>query len=103
MQRDIGQGQRLADNGIDLNRLAKYVAGLFDIDPGRLFAPGRYPEVVQARSLLCFWAVRSLGSTATGLAGKMGLTQPAVSISVKRGGNIAREKGFDLERLIIGK
>jgi len=41
-------------------------------------------------------AVRELGISATSLARKLGLTQPAVSISVKRGQAVADENGFQL-------
>jgi predicted transcriptional regulator len=40
--------------------------------------------------------VRELGISATALARKLRLSQPAVSISVKRGEKIARDKDFDL-------
>ncbi len=42
------------------------------------------------------WAVRELGISATALARKLQLSQPAISISVKRGEKIARDKHFDL-------
>jgi len=51
---------------------------------------------VQARSLFCYWAVRELGVSATALAEKLGLSHPAVSISVKRGEKVAKEKGYEL-------
>ncbi len=40
--------------GYDLTKLARKVAGIFDIEIKRLFILARYPEVVQARSVLCF-------------------------------------------------
>jgi putative transposase len=88
---------RLIARGIDLQILARLAAKIYDLRPEQLFAPGRYPTIVLARSLLCFWAVRHLGMQATELAAKMGLTQPAVSISVKRGEKIANENSIDLE------
>jgi len=87
---------RLQAEGYDLEKVARKVADIFDIEPEKLFMPGRYPKIVQARSLLFFWAVRELGMTATSLARKFGLTQPAVSISVKRGEKIAKEKGVNI-------
>jgi len=53
-----------------------------------------FPEPLQSH--FCYWAVRELGMTATSLAKALGLTQPAVSISVKRGWKIADENGFQL-------
>jgi putative transposase len=99
-EENFGRSQRLAAKGIDLDRLTRYIAGMFDLAPDRLVATGRYPKVVQARSVLCYWAVRELGLTATSLAKQMGLTQPAVTISVKRGEKIVKEMGLDLEPLL---
>jgi len=41
------------------------------------------------------WAVRELGFSATELSKKLGISQPSVSISMKRGEQIA--KGMQLE------
>ena len=49
-----------------------------------------------ARSLLCYWAVCELGHTATELAERLGLTQPAVSYAVSRGEQIAKERNYTL-------
>ncbi|MFZ1984680.1 MAG: transposase [Desulfatitalea sp.] len=96
----FARSQRLTAKGIDLGKLTRYVADLFDLAPDQLVAAGRYPKVVQARSVLCYWAVRELGLTATSLARQMGLTQPAVTISVKRGEKIVKEMGLELEPLL---
>ena len=68
------------------------VADYFDLPSEPLYTPGRYPAVVQARSILCFLAVRGLGVTATELARQMGLTRPAISMSVNRGEGLVKEK-----------
>ena len=52
--------------------------------------------IVKARSLMCYYAVRELGLTATSLARRIGLKQPAISISVSRGEKIAKEMGICL-------
>lgn len=91
---------RLLAKGVDVKTLARGVADLFDLSPERLFAPGRYPDLVQARSVLCFLAVRELGLTATDLARQMGLTQPAISMSVKRGERIAKEKKMEIRAIL---
>ena len=77
---------------MDLKTLSHGVADYFERSDDRLFTPGRYPAVVQARSVLCFLAVGELGSTATDLARPTGLAQPAISMSVKRGAGIVKEK-----------
>ena len=69
---------RLLAHGVDLDALSHAVADYFNLSSEQLYTPGRYPAVVQARSILCFLAVRELGATATELARQMGLTQPAI-------------------------
>jgi len=44
--------------------------------------------------------VRELGVSATVLAERIGMTQPAVSISVKRGEKIAEEMGLQLDNIL---
>jgi len=78
--------------------IPRRVASLFGIEPDDVYSPGKYQQIVKARSLFCYWAVRELNVSATALAKKLGLSQPAVSISVKRGEKLAREKGFELLR-----
>ena len=87
---------RLESQGFDLSKLSKRVAELLEVDPESIYSPGKYRQNVKARSLFCYWAVRELGMTATSLARALGLTQPAVSISVKRGQEIASENEFQL-------
>lgn len=81
----------LTREGMDLARLAERAAEAFGVTPEDLLRPGKYPKTVKARSVFCYWAVRKLGYTATGLARRLGLTQPAVSISVRRGRKLAQE------------
>jgi len=57
--------------------------------------PEKYGKVVEGRSLLCYWAVRKLGVSATALAKRIGISQPAVSFSVQRGEEIAKEREFE--------
>ena len=52
--------------------------------------------VVRARSLFCYWAVRELGISNRAVAGHLGLTQPAVSIAVRRGEKLAEDLNLKL-------
>ena len=45
---------------------------------------------------MCYFAVRELGLTATGLAKEIRLKQPAISISVRRGEINAKEMNVNL-------
>jgi hypothetical protein len=87
---------QLKAEGYDLEKLALRVARLFELEPQQLYSPGKYPEIVKARSVFCYWAVRELGRSATSIAKELRLSQPAVSISVKRGERIAREMGLKM-------
>ncbi|UCG12281.1 MAG: transposase [Deltaproteobacteria bacterium] len=87
---------QLRAKGYDLDMVARKAASLFGLELDDLFVPGKYPPVVQARSLFCYWAVRELGVNGSDLARDLKLSQPAVSISVRRGERIARDNGFEL-------
>ncbi len=56
--------------------------------------PGKQPQRVKARSLGCFWAVLELGLVGASVAKMLGMSQPAVSKAVRRGGNLAADKGY---------
>lgn len=92
--------QHLVARGVDLKTLSDAIADYFALAYDQLYTPGRYPAVVQARSVLCYLAVRELGLTATELARQMGLTQPAISMSVKRGAGIVKEKQMSIDDFI---
>ena len=68
----------------------------FPIKPEEIFQPGKQPVKVKARSLFCYWAVRELGFTMADLAPKLNISQPAVSMSARRGERIASENGYSL-------
>ena len=95
-EEELHRRERLKLAGYGLEELAVNVAGLFDIEPARIFKAGKYPRIVQARGLFCYWAVRELGWTATTLAKKLHISQPAVSMAVKRGELLAREGEYTL-------
>ncbi len=86
----------LAGSGFDIEKVAHRVAQVLEVDLDKVWEKGKHPEMVRARSLLCFWAVRELGITMTELAVRLGLTQPAVSISVKRGEKLVKENAYRL-------
>ncbi|MDZ7697497.1 MAG: hypothetical protein U5R49_11440 [Deltaproteobacteria bacterium] len=87
----------LKARGYDLDVLARRAAEIFHVvTPEEIFSPGRYKNRVEARSVLSYWAVRELGETASNFAKKIGISQPAVSLSVKRGERIVKEMGLDL-------
>jgi len=82
--------------GYDLDKVTIRVSSELGISPEQVWVSGKHPMTVKARSLLCYWAVSKLGFSATELAKKLGISQPSVSISVKRGEKIARAEQLEL-------
>lgn len=82
--------------GIDFAAIHEHVARLFAMSPKDILLPGKYHSRVAARSVLCYFLVRKLGMTATAVAEKLGIGQPAVSIAVARGETIVKERGLQL-------
>ena len=87
---------QLKATGFNIDQVAEKVAARLGIQCKQVWGKGKHPQTVMARSLLCYWAVHELGISATALARRIGITQPAVSQSVKRGEAIAKENGFEL-------
>ena len=94
-EEQIDRTYRLRAKGYDLEKLAERVASVMGMEPEEVWSVGKRGRTVRARSLLCYWAVRELGMSATSLAHRLRLTQPAVSISVRRGETIAKERGLE--------
>jgi hypothetical protein len=86
----------LKSQGYDIDKLADRVAENFPIKPDQIFQPGKQPVKVKARSLLCYWAVRKLGITMVELASRLNISQPAVSVCVRRGERMASENDYSL-------
>ncbi len=73
---------------------------IYDIDIGDIYSKGRQSQV-EARSLLCYWAVRELGMSATYMAKRLGMSQSGVGYAVSRGEKIAKKKNYQLLDWII--
>jgi hypothetical protein len=82
--------------GYDFGWLVDRVAELFHIDRGKVTRQGRYPETVEARSVLCYWAARELGISTLELSKRLGISQPTASQSVKRGEMLVVDKKLNL-------
>ena len=87
---------RLHALGYDLEKVTSRVSIELGIDPKQVWAAGKNRDTVKARSLMCYWAVRKLGMSATELSKKLGISQPSVSMSVKRGEQIAKSMQLEL-------
>lgn len=75
-------------------------ADFFGIDAKDILKAGKSRKIVPARSVFCYWAAREFDVSATALAKRIGITQPAVSISVKRGEKIAEKMGLQPENIL---
>jgi putative transposase len=93
---EFEQRYRLKRMGYDLKKVAVKVAELYGMDVGEIMTKGRRSKQVEARSLLCYWAVNELVMGITELARVFGMTPSAVSYAVRRGKGIADEKGYSL-------
>jgi putative transposase len=90
---------RLKAKGIDVVRIAERVANIMGMAPEVVWASGKQPQIVQARSLLCYWATSELGIRQAWLSRKLGISQAAVSLSVSRGRRIALENHYEIGNL----
>ena len=61
-----------------------------------LYSGSRKKAISEARSFFCYWCVRELGESMTGMAILLGLTQPAVGYAVERGERLAKKGKYDL-------
>ena len=87
---------RLQAQGMDLARIASRVSEWMGVEPLGIWAPGKERSRVNARSLLCYWAVRDLGISMAELSRRFGLSLSGVSQSVKRGERLALANGYKL-------
>jgi hypothetical protein len=87
---------RLQRMGYDLKTVAGRVAELYRVEAGEIMTKGRRKAQVEARSVLCYWAVSELGMGVTELARTFGLTPSAVGYAVSRGKKTTKEKGYFL-------
>jgi putative transposase len=95
-EEDMQKRYWLRAHGYDLEKVRLRVSAVLGVEVGAVWMKGRYRHVVEARSLFCYWAVRELGVAMALLAGKLGISIPAVSKSVLRGQRIAEERGYSL-------
>ena len=86
----------LKANGVDIDFIAERVATLLEIPVEEVWREGKFKSLVQARSLLCFWAVRELGVSMASMARRLNISSVAVSKSVARGSEIVRRNSFEL-------
>ena len=87
---------QLKAKGFDLDRVAEKVAAIMNIPIEMAWEKSRRPQVVRARDLICYWGNLELGISITTLAKKFGLSQPTVSVAVRRGEKYANKNQYTL-------
>ena len=92
----LEESYELKARGYDFNRVISRVAESMGMPPEEVTAFGKSPQTVKARALLCYWAHRKLGMTATEIAKRLKITQPAASRLSKRGEQIEKEYRLNL-------
>ena len=95
-EEQLKREDKVRRQGRDLAWLARQVASTFGLTPDEIYRPSKRRPRVAARSVFCYFAVQDLGVTATAVARALGCTQPAVSIAVKRGEQIAHSQDIRL-------
>jgi putative transposase len=86
----------LKARGINIDFVAKRVSTLLNMQEEDIWREGKVKELVRARSLLCFWAVRELGISMAAMARRLNISTVAVSKSVARGAELAKKGGLYL-------
>ena len=86
----------LQARGFTLFKVAARVAEVLGVEEKTVWAFGRRRDIVQARSLLCYWAIRELGVTMISLSRRLDLSVTAIGKAVTRGEKIANENKYSL-------
>jgi len=90
---------RLKTKGLGVDTVAQKAAQAVGIEPSQVWLSGKNSKIVQARSLLCYWAMSELGVSQAWLSKKLKLSQPAISLSVARGRSIVVQNNYKIENL----
>jgi hypothetical protein len=87
---------RLQAQGVDFEKVVEWVAEVFVLEPEQVLSPLKQPLRVQARSLLCYWAIKELEMRGADVARRLKISNSAVSRSVVRGEKIATDMKLKL-------
>jgi len=88
---------KLKNLGCDFEKVVERFSILFQMEKDYITGRSRQKDRVRAWDLLFYWSVVELGMPMVDLARKFDITPAAVSYSVQRGENMAKERGYQLE------
>ena len=83
-------------HGYDFDKIVDRVAKIFELKPEKLLSKTRQRERVNARSVLCYWAVNELELPGATVARRLKMCNSAVSRAVVRGERIASDRKLKL-------
>jgi putative transposase len=89
---------KLRGLGYDLAKIGQRVSEIYGIEKEDIYSRGRRKVQVEARDLLCYWAVREVGMTCTSVAQHLGMSQPGVGYAVSEGEKLAKEYKYQLHK-----
>ena len=95
----IKEENLLKRQGIDFDFLMVKVAKYYNVDTEEFFSGSRQQKVVDARSILCYLAVRKLRLSCLEVSNKLKLAPGSVSRAVVRGHNILSRTTVERELL----
>jgi chromosomal replication initiation ATPase DnaA len=87
---------KLRSLGYSFEKVGHRVAALYDLPFDEICQKGRRQVQVEARDLLCYWAVRELKMSCTEVATRLGMSQPGVGYAVDRGKKVAEKNKYQL-------
>ena len=90
----MDSGYELRSRGYTIEKLEDRVLEIYRIDREELYSKGRQKVRSDARSVLCYWAVRELGVEGTQMAKRLQMSQPGVAYAVRKGERIVRDKNL---------
>jgi chromosomal replication initiation ATPase DnaA len=91
------QRYRLKAEGWTLTKITERVAEIFGIEKDQVVVAEKQPDLVRARSVLAYWAIRDLALTATEVGKYLGLSKSAVSRAANRGQKLIVDQFLSLK------
>jgi len=89
----MAESARWQREGWDLERLIGAVCARFEVDATAITQRGRKNALSNAKAVICYLSVKELGLSSYAVAVRLGMSQSAVSMSMKRGEAYCREPG----------
>jgi len=93
----LTRSYRMRARGYTLEDIVNRVRQLMDVSSEEILCSSKVPKRVEARGLLCYWAVKELVISQGELAERLGVSQSAVSRATRRGEALVREYQYSFE------